>query len=190
MTSQLHLDFAPNVDFAPELEAAPELDPGPELDAAPELDFAPAMSEPARPIFHLAFPVGNIAETKQFYVKGLGCQPGRENPQALILNLQGHQLVAHVMPQLPAPQVGIYPRHFGLVFEQIKAWQGLLDRARCYELEFFQTPKLRFPGTPLEHSTFFLRDPFGNLLEFKHYQDPAAIFEVPWGEGAMPIGDR
>ncbi|MDB9516057.1 glyoxalase, partial [Roseofilum reptotaenium CS-1145] len=48
------------------------------------------------PLFSLAFPVQNLEETKAFYVEGLGCQMGRESRHALILNLYGHQLVAHV----------------------------------------------------------------------------------------------
>jgi hypothetical protein len=35
---------------------------------------------------------------------------------------------------------------------------------------------VRFPDTPLEHHTFFLEDPFDNLLEFKHYSNPDAVF--------------
>jgi hypothetical protein len=36
-------------------------------------------------------------------------------------------------------------------------------------------PKCRFRDEPLEHWTFFLQDPSGNWLEFKHYSDPQAI---------------
>jgi hypothetical protein len=36
-------------------------------------------------------------------------------------------------------------------------------------------PKCRFRGEPLEHWTFFLQDPSGNWLEFKHYSDPQAL---------------
>jgi hypothetical protein len=35
---------------------------------------------------------------------------------------------------------------------------------------------VRFPNSPLEHRTFFLIDPFTNLLEFKYYAHPEAIF--------------
>jgi extradiol dioxygenase family protein len=46
---------------------------------------------------------------------------------------------------------------------------------------------VRFPGTPLEHHTFFLEDPSHNLLEFKHYVRESAIF----GETEIStIGDR
>ena len=67
-------------------------------------------------LFHLAFPVADIPQTKAFYVDGLGCIPGRESPHALILNLYGHQLVAHVTKDILTPQKAIYPRHFGLIF--------------------------------------------------------------------------
>jgi uncharacterized protein len=125
--------------------------------------------------FHLAFPVNNMAETKAFYT-ALGCTCGRENPRALILNFYDHQLVAHLVNEPLQPQRGIYPRHFGLVFSQQQDWQTLLQRAEQLKLTFFETPKLRFPGSPLEHHTFFLEDPAFNLLEFKHYRDQAAIF--------------
>lgn len=127
-------------------------------------------------IFHLAFPVADLANTKKFYVDGLGCTVGRQSPNSMILNLYGHQLVAHVTPEPLTPQKGIYPRHFGLVFSQERDWEELLNRAKQQQLTFYQQPKHRFPGEPLEHRTFFLQDPFYNLLEFKYYFHDAAIF--------------
>jgi hypothetical protein len=127
-------------------------------------------------IFHLAFPVSNLADTRAFYVDGLGCEPGREGPESLILNLYGHQLVAHVAKEPLTPQKGIYPRHFGLVFPEEADWEALLEQAQRQDLTFYQQPKRRFPGLPLEHRTFFLQDPFHNLMEFKYYCHPSAIF--------------
>ncbi|MFM2061351.1 MAG: hypothetical protein RLZZ507_1021 [Cyanobacteriota bacterium] len=127
-------------------------------------------------IFHLAFPVTNIPQTKAFYVDGLGCIPGRENPHALILNLYGHQLVAHITKEPLTPQKAIYPRHFGLIFTHEKDWQELLERSKIKDLKFREEPKNRFIGSPLEHRTFFLEDPFYNLMEFKYYRYPEAIF--------------
>lgn len=127
-------------------------------------------------IFHLAFPVGNLPETKQFYGEGLGCDLGRESKHSLILNLGGHQLVAHVSQEAWVVQAGIYPRHFGLVFSKHQDWQALYDRAQAQRLKFREMARIRFVGTSLEHSTFFLEDPFGNLLEFKHYVYPEAVF--------------
>jgi hypothetical protein len=126
-------------------------------------------------LFHLAFPVADIPMTKAFYMDGLGCQAGRESPNSVILNLYNHQIVAHTTPEL-VPQKGIYPRHFGLVFLNEDDFDALLNRATEKGLELYQQPKRRFPGSPLEHRTFFLEDPFYNLLEFKYYCNPDAIF--------------
>jgi uncharacterized protein len=126
-------------------------------------------------IFHLAFPIENIADTKEFYVDGLGCTIGRQTANSLILNLYGHQLVAHVTDRVPL-QVGIYPRHFGIVFPTLADWQALHDRATSTGLKFHQSAKHRFVGVITEHRTFFLADPFGNLMEFKYYTHSEAIF--------------
>lgn len=127
-------------------------------------------------LFHLAFPVANIAQTKEFYVDGLGCEVGRETANSLILNLYGHQIVAHVSRELLTPQKGIYPRHFGLIFTEEADWESLLTRAQQKQLCFHQEPKRRFVGEPTEHRTFFLEDPFFNFLEFKFYCQFSAIF--------------
>ncbi|WP_346290238.1 VOC family protein [Sphaerothrix gracilis] len=127
-------------------------------------------------LFHLAFPVSEIAKAKEFYAEGLGCDVGRETPGSVILNLAGHQLVAHLTHESLEPQRGIYPRHFGLVFRQEADWEALLARAQSQNLTFHQSPKRRFVETPLEHRTFFLEDPFHNLLEFKFYCHESAIF--------------
>jgi uncharacterized protein len=137
-------------------------------------------------VFHLAFPVGNLADTRAFYVEGLGAVPGRESGGALILNLYGSQLVAHVVREIDPPQRGIYPRHFGVVFKSMEDWQGLCDRAQERDLSFYQQARVRFEGEALEHWTFFLSDPFGNLLEFKHYANQEAVFGMV---GVGKIGD-
>lgn len=137
-------------------------------------------------IFHLAFPVGNIPDTKEFYINGLGCQAGRESDSSIIMNMYDHQMVAHVSPDL-SQQKGIYPRHFGLVFTSEQDWEILLKRATDHQLKFYQSPKHRFPDLPLEHRTFFLEDPFYNLLEFKYYYHYEAIFGLT---NYTQIGDQ
>ena len=127
-------------------------------------------------LFHLAFPVSDLNEAKRFYVDGLNCRVGRESLQSMILGLHGHQIVAQLTSEPPSPQKGIYPRHFGLVFTSEKDWQAVADLASAKGLKFYQHPRRRFVGTRLEHSTFFLEDPFHNLLEFKHYKYESAIF--------------
>ena len=126
--------------------------------------------------FHLAFPVTDIAQTKAYYADGLGCGIGRESKVSVILNVYDHQLVAHVTDQVLTPQNSIYPRHFGLVFSEEQDWEALRDRAQTKQLSFHVKPKRRFEGSVLEHRTFFLEDPFHNLLEFKFYCHEEAVF--------------
>jgi uncharacterized protein len=130
----------------------------------------------SRILFHLAFPIHDLEAAKRFYVEGLGCTLGRESSRAVTFGLAGHQLVAHVVDGAQAAQKGIYPRHFGLIFLSKSEWQELTERAEAKGLSFYQQPRVRFPGTRIEHHTFFLQDPSRNLLEFKHYTHESAIF--------------
>lgn len=129
-----------------------------------------------RAIFHLAFPVDDLEEARRYYVEELGCTPGRASSHSLILEFYGHQIVAQLTSEPLAPPRGIYPRHFGIVLPDEHAWRACLDRAEARGLRFFQKPRQRYPGTRVEHRTFFLEDPFHNLLEFKHYTFESAIF--------------
>ncbi|ELR98964.1 VOC family protein [Gloeocapsa sp. PCC 73106] len=138
-------------------------------------------------LFHLAIPINDTVKAKTFYHQGLGCDLGRENASAIIFNFHGHQLVAHMTKQALVPQSGIYPRHFGLIFANEVDWSNLLTRANAQSLQFYQQPKLRFPGEFTEHRTFFLEDPFYNLLEFKYYRHHEAVFG---GRELNAIGDR
>jgi uncharacterized protein len=138
-------------------------------------------------VFHLAFPVHDLAAAKRFYVDELGCSLGRESDSAVTLELGGHQIVAQLTSQVLERQKGIYPRHFGLIFTSKQDWQTLADRAKAKGLSFYQQPRLRYPGTRIEHRTFFLQDPSHNFLEFKHYTHESAIFgEHAYGE----VGDK
>ena len=116
----------------------------------------------------------------------MGCGIGRENANAIIFNFYGHQLVAHKTQQPLTPQKGIYPRHFGLIFTSPEDWSATLAVANAKSLVFYEQPKLRFPGELTEHNTFFLEDPFYNLLEFKYYCHQEAIFG---GRDLAKIGD-
>jgi hypothetical protein len=138
-------------------------------------------------IFHLAIPINDIVKAKEFYCQGLGCQLGRENSQAMVLNFYGHQVVAHMTKEPLQPQRGIYPRHFGLIFLRESDWENLLETSHRQQLNFSHPPKTRFSGELTEHRTFFLEDTFYNLLEFKFYRHFEAIFG---GKQLIGIGDR
>lgn len=138
-------------------------------------------------IFHLAFPIKNIETAKKFYGDILGAKIGRENTQAIIFNFYGHQLVGHITEEDLTPPKNIYPRHFGIIFSQESDFEHLLTRCQEHNLEFYHPLKLRFKGELTEHQTFFLQDPFYNILEFKYYVHYEAIFGA---NQLLAIGDR
>ncbi len=139
-----------------------------------------------KPLFHLAIPVSDVFSAKAFYGDGLGCAVGRESTHAVIFNFYSHQLVAHVTEPPLRQQNGIYPRHFGLVFKTEADWETVRERAHSKQLKFYLESKRRFEGQLTEHLTFFLEDPFFNLIEFKYYCHSEAIFG---GRELSEIGD-
>ena len=137
-------------------------------------------------IFHLAIPIGDVTIAKTFYHELLEAEVGRESSHAVIFNFFGHQIVGHVSKQL-TQQKGIYPRHFGIVFTEENSWDNLLNNCLSKGVSFYQEGRLRFKDQITEHKTFFLQDPFYNILEFKFYRHYEAIFGA---SDFTQVGDR
>ena len=129
------------------------------------------------PIFHLAIPVKDIPSTLEFYRDKLKLQIDFIEEKRCIINLFGHQLVAHVSKDDIPNSVQMYPRHFGVIFEREKDFETLLRNAEQSKVEFFKQPFTRFPDSDRVHRTFFLLDASKNLLEFKWYANPQLIFK-------------
>lgn len=134
-------------------------------------------------IFHLAIPVHNLDEAREFYGNTLGCPEGRSSSTWVDFDFQGHQLVAHLKETASrTPQItndvdkkDIPVPHFGLVLEWGK-WHGLKEKLVKASVDFIVAPYIRFSGLPGEQATMFLRDPSGNALEFKSFKDPSKLF--------------
>lgn len=127
-------------------------------------------------VFHLAIPCADLDATRTYYVEQLGCQLAREYPDRLCLNFFGAQIVTHLAPKEIDEDPKMYPRHFGVTTRSAEDFEGLLAKAREFDLPFFQEPVTRWKGRPDEHRTFFLRDPSNNLLEFKLYKDAKFMY--------------
>ena len=132
--------------------------------------------------FHLAFPVLDLEEARDFYVNTLGCSIGRESDQWIDFNLYGHQIVAHLSPneikdesrnQVDGDEVPV--RHFGVILEN-NEWQKLVDRLKTKGEDFLIEPRVRFEGKSGEQRTVFILDPSGNALEFKSFAHDGHIF--------------
>ncbi len=137
----------------------------------------------ARPRFHLAFGVHDLAAARAFYGGVLGCAEGRSCDEWVDFDLYGHQIVAHLVgdealagtPTNRVDGCDVPVRHFGLLLDPT-AWHELVDRLRAAQTEFVIEPQLRFAGLAGEQHTCFVADPAGNALEFKAFADDRVTF--------------
>ena len=135
----------------------------------------------SRPRFHLAFPVRDLVEARAFYGGLLGCPEGRSAADWIDFDFHGHQIVAHLAPEIAGAATSLVDgeavpvRHFGVILEP-DAWQALADRLVAAGTRFLIEPQTRFAGQPGEQRTMFFEDPSGNALEFKAFADDGQIF--------------
>ena len=138
----------------------------------------------ARSVFHLAYPVRDKENTREFYRDILGCTQGREADTWIDFDFFGHQVSFHVKPE--AFDKGTEPtnivdgkdvpvRHFGAVLAWDN-WHALSDKLTARGTDFIIEPYIRFKGEVGEQATMFFLDPSGNALEFKSFKDPSQIF--------------
>ena len=133
------------------------------------------------PLFHLAFPVHDLAAARRFYGQLLGCPEGRSSDQWIDFDFYGHQIVAHLAPQtapkhhnevdgdhVPVP-------HFGVILSMAD-WRVLADKLKAAGTRFVIEPHVRFEGQVGEQATMFFLDPSGNALEIKAFEDMGQVF--------------
>jgi extradiol dioxygenase family protein len=136
----------------------------------------------ATPLFHLAFPVDDIAKARAFYGGVLGCPEGRSAVDWVDFDFYGHQIVAHLAPD----EVGhratskvddhdVPVRHFGAILS-MGEWEVLAEKLRKAGTTFVIEPHVRFKGQVGEQATMFFLDPCGNALEFKAFGDLSQVF--------------
>ncbi len=132
--------------------------------------------------FHLAIPVHDLEIAREFYGDILGCSTGRESENWIDFNFFGHQLVTHLDKNMnisdstntvdgdrvPVP-------HFGIILKK-KDWDTLAKKLSAANVDFIVEPRTRFKDNTGEQSTMFIKDPSGNALEFKSFQDDGHIF--------------
>jgi len=134
------------------------------------------------PLFHLAFPVDDLAEARAFYRGLLGRPEGRSSDSWVDFNFYGHQIVAHLSPgeaghrntsAVDGDDVPV--RHFGAILP-MPEWEALAEKLRRAGVKFVIEPHVRFKGEVGEQATMFFLDPSGNALEFKAFADLNQVF--------------
>jgi extradiol dioxygenase family protein len=136
----------------------------------------------ATSLFHLAFPVHDLAEARRFYGGLLACPEGRSSDAWVDFNFYGHQIVAHLAQRETAPRAtnavdghDVPVRHFGAILSMAE-WELLADRLKRANIRFVIEPHIRFKGEIGEQATMFFLDPSGNALEFKAFGDLSQVF--------------
>jgi hypothetical protein len=134
-------------------------------------------------LFHLAFPVHDLAAARDFYGGVLGCPEGRSSDIWIDFYLYGHQIVAHLQhgragaeASNPVDGRDVPIPHFGVILSPAQ-FDELAERVKGAGVKFVIEPYVRFKGQPGEQSTMFFLDPSGNALEFKAFADRSRIFE-------------
>lgn len=131
--------------------------------------------------FHLAVPVREIVETRAFYRDVLGFEEGRSSDRWVDFDFYGHQFVIHQVDEKsdletnPVDGQNVPVPHFGVVLSMTD-WKELAGRLKSKGIEFIIQPYIRFEGEPGEQATMFFKDPSGNALEFKAFNDLSKLF--------------
>jgi extradiol dioxygenase family protein len=130
-----------------------------------------------RPIFHLAFPVQDLEESKTFYVTTFGARIGRVRDKWMDIFLFEGQITLHERPSevLPTREHGV--RHFGAILAW-HDWEALALHLDEMKVQFKVKPNISGVGTNAEQAKMLLSDPSGNVIEVKAYRNPSVALEM------------
>jgi hypothetical protein len=132
-------------------------------------------------LFHLAYNVTDLDETRAFYGALLGCREGRSTESWVDFDFFGHQISLHLGKPFETANTGkvgehmVPMPHLGIVLP-MEEWKTLASRLEEEDLDFVLKPQIRFPGEPGEQATMFFRDPSGNPIEVKGFRDLEGVY--------------
>ena len=136
-----------------------------------------------RSLFHLAYNVRNLEESRTFYKDLLGCTEGRSTETWVDFDFFGHQLSLHLGEPFKVKNTGSVGKHMvamphlGVILE-MPEWNRLAKRLEEAQIEFIIEPTLRFAGEAGEQSTMFFTDPSGNPIEIKGFASLDSVFDA------------
>ncbi len=127
---------------------------------------------PSAPIFHLSFPVIDLAGSIAYYTETLGGILGRREEGWADVALFGAQITLQHVPDdvlVPMPR----SRHFGATLDWAD-WENFVST----QSDFAEPPTINYSGTDREQAKAMLCDPSGNLIEVKAYRNPSTVLGV------------
>jgi extradiol dioxygenase family protein len=117
--------------------------------------------------FHLSFIVPDKEQAKRFYTGILGCEVGRDNDDWFDILFFGHQITVHQATE----KVQAYTiDHFGPVLEK-EQWEAVSQRLEAAGVEYVAKPFVKTDSCGNESGKYLIKDPSGNILEFKYYDN-------------------
>lgn len=138
--------------------------------------------------FHLAIPVNDLESCRTFYRDVLELSEGRSSERWIDFNFFGHQLVIHLKDENtsalnegenhannPVDGKSVPVPHFGVVLD-METFKIFSEKLIEKNLNFTIDPYTRFEGQIGEQATMFFKDPSGNALEFKAFNNPSQLF--------------
>ena len=135
--------------------------------------------------FHLAIPVDDLHNAIYFYCNILGCTKGNSEikpPDSWCdINFWGNELTLHASnckqtgEEHNVDMGNVSVPHFGVHLDT-EEFKSLKEKLLQENVEFVDKPYIRFEGDVLEQETMFIKDPNGNILEFKTMINPDALF--------------
>lgn len=155
-----------------------------------------------RSIFHLAYHVKDLDESRKFYGEILGCKEGRSTDTWVDFEFFGHQISLHLGKPFETTRTGMLANlfcvlskfeiknsnflgvvgehmvlmpHLGIILP-LDDWLSLAKRLESHGTKFDIPPVIRFEGQPGEQRTMFFFDPSGNPIEVKGFKDFDGIF--------------
>lgn len=131
--------------------------------------------------FHLSLPCVSVSATKAFYSEILGASLGRMSTQWVDVDLFGNQITFIKSGEFTFQyksykfEEAVLPSfHFGVLVNG-QQWEELLVRLQGLSLEL-PVNSLFLQDRPGAHRSFFVEDPNGYLVEFKHFLEPSDVF--------------
>ncbi len=116
--------------------------------------------------FHLSFVVPELRLAEEFYVNFLGCKKGRDTGAWIDIIFFGHQLTLHQETEtMEAQSID----HFGVILEKTE-WLSILKKVEVESIPFALPPNEKTNDDNSESGKFIIKDPAGNLIEFKFYK--------------------
>ncbi|NNC62418.1 MAG: bleomycin resistance protein [Eudoraea sp.] len=131
--------------------------------------------------FHLALPCYSVTKTRKFYIEILGAELGRHSTQWADINLYGNQITFTKSGEFSfnykSYKFGdnILPSfHFGVILNE-KKWNEI--HQKISEIREKDSEPITFLQSKKgEHTSFFIEDPNGYVVEFKCFKEPKEVF--------------